>query len=153
MAKKICQHYRYLAIKTIRLQSILRLPKFLKDDLKTGNLKIIILVRDPRAIINSRFEASQTGPGGKWAGLKQFWKIQTVCDTYRNLLDEIENGDLDRESKQHIMFARYEDLMIQPKKSIDEIYDFLDLQTQDAIISKFTDKKSSGSTDSEVQDG
>ena len=123
-----CLHdekYGIMATKTIRLKSLSWLPESLRlNGNENHNLKIIYLVRDPRAIANSRFTRSKL-----WNYPEDIDRLDNICKSYDLFIKERkENEKEDTQSKtfkNKILVIRYEDLSKQPLKMSQKIYNFI----------------------------
>merc|ERR1712110_65814 len=110
----------------------------LSDVVKTGGFKVILLIRDPRGIANSRFSCkSQTGPGKLWSQSKKdvFWKVGHVCDVYNLFLEE-ESKETFGIEKRKIFIARYEDMLNDPIRIAERIYSFVGLRMPEQVQTK-----------------
>lgn len=71
LAADLCKRYKFLAAKTIRVQSVLKIPENVRK-----SLKVILLVRDPRAIAASRVnQGSGTAQCEKMIKCKNFYFV------------------------------------------------------------------------------
>ncbi|XP_074594182.1 carbohydrate sulfotransferase 1-like [Brevipalpus obovatus] len=112
-----CVRAPYRIIKTTRLS--LRTVEKLMDKLNgTIDLKVIYLVRDPRAILNSRQKLS-------WCTNSSCSDIDTICSemksdisVYKRLHDKY--GD-------RVMAVRHEDLSLQPLKVSTKLFNMLEV--------------------------
>ncbi|XP_035661871.1 carbohydrate sulfotransferase 3-like [Branchiostoma floridae] len=118
-----CEGKQFTAIKTIRLDDIKLLqPMAEEDDL---NLKIIQLVRDPRAVIASRLNLSKKNVSVMTVLHDKVNKaeVQELCDWM------IRNAELYRNKADWLSgrFAviRYEDVGMEPIHSMEKLYKFI----------------------------
>ncbi|KAG8564709.1 hypothetical protein GDO81_016558 [Engystomops pustulosus] len=129
LAMESCKEHRHVAIKTVRVSEVNDLRALVEDP--RLNLKVIQLVRDPRAIITSRTIAfvdeyrswgiwKTTGRRPKNLDVTQ---LTPICEDY---FHSVSTG-LSRPPwlKGRYMLLRYEDLARNPMKKVEEIYDFV----------------------------
>ena len=122
IAADLCKKYEFLASKTIRVQSVQKLPQDI-------NFKIILLVRDPRGIASSRVnQGTATGPGKMWTQKmpKHFWKFGEICRVYDLFIKEA--AMIDAEKLKNILIVRYEDVLKDRVYWAQKIYDFVGLK-------------------------
>ena len=103
-----CRRQKHVAIKTIRIPDIGSLEGLVSDP--ELNVKLIHLIRDPRAVIMSR-------------NAVHFQKDENHCDELRNNLRYLENPP-DWLRGRH-MLLRYEDLADDPLVIAEKIYRFI----------------------------
>ena len=125
-ATEMCKFLKGRVLKTIRLKSILNIPSQLID-----SVKVIFLVRDPRAMAFSRFNAknnsgSRTTEGYHWNRAKDFGKLKNICDEYTNFLKY-------RENFENSIVVRFEDVVSQPIQFAKKIYKFTGLAMQPEV--------------------
>ena len=113
-----CSNSPNIVIKTVRLR-LQHIEEFLKQ--WHDNFYLIFLVRDPRAVINSR--------------LKKDWcRVQSKCiDTFDICQDLSADTDTIFRYKsqypQNVWLVRYEDLTLKPYQTVYKIVNFLQLPT------------------------
>ncbi|XP_069809147.1 carbohydrate sulfotransferase 1-like [Dendropsophus ebraccatus] len=139
LASTACRSYRTMAIKTIRIPEINHMRTLVEDP--RLNLKIIHLVRDPRAVLASRMSTfvDQYRSYNIWnsSGRKphsiDLSLIRNVCIDYSNSLETA----FGRPSwlKGKYMLVRYEDLARDPMKKATNIYNFIGLQWKEGLSS------------------
>ncbi|KAM9311168.1 carbohydrate sulfotransferase 1-like [Gastrophryne carolinensis] len=137
LASEACRTYKYKAIKTIRIPEINHLRTLVEDP--RLNLKIVHLVRDPRAVLASRMTTfvDQYRPYQIWnsSGRKPLKidlnAIMNTCMDYSNSIKTA----LGRPSwlKGRYMLVRYEDIAKDPLKKAIEIYNFVGLEWKDNL--------------------
>lgn len=116
----LCKAHKVQAIKTVRLHVTDLLP-LIDEGFK---LKIIYLLRDPRAILASRKAA-------KWN-----WKVtqkeqfQHLC---RDMLQNWESAMESHISASHLLIIKYEDLVLNMDTKPKEIFDFLGLEYNSTV--------------------
>ena len=117
---RVCPQYPIRLIKTVRMR-----VKETEELLKTlANLKIIVLVRDPRAVFNSRWSDAIS----KWCKSDQCSDPETSCKDLENDIEDTKR--LMKSYKGRIMLVRYEDLSLQTMSSLKSMLTFLELPWQ-----------------------
>ncbi|KAF4091696.1 hypothetical protein AMELA_G00039480 [Ameiurus melas] len=138
LASMACHSRSHVAIKTVRIPQVSDL-RILTEDPRL-DLRIIHLVRDPRAILASRITAFT----------EQFlaWKIWNATDKQphhvdltqitRTCQDMVYSVDIGLKKPAWLqgryLLVRYEDLAINPEGKAKEIYKFLDLDMDNKVI-------------------
>ncbi|KAF5897523.1 carbohydrate sulfotransferase 1-like [Clarias magur] len=138
LASMACQSRSHVSIKTVRIPQVSDL-RLLTEDPRL-DLRIIHLVRDPRAILASRITAFPD----------QFiaWKIWNATDRQPHYVDlgQITKTCQDMEYSVDIglkkpawlhrryLLVRYEDLALNPEAKAKEIYKFLDLDIDNKVL-------------------
>lgn len=126
----LCKTHKVQAIKTVRLHVTDLLPL-----IKEGfNLKIIYLLRDPRAILASRKAA-------RW-----HWKITPQTHLKYLCADMLQNWESAVEShipKSHLLIIKYEDLVRNMDTKPKEIFDFMGLK-YNSTVDYFLEKVAKG---------
>uniref|UniRef100_H2ZZY1 Sulfotransferase n=1 Tax=Latimeria chalumnae TaxID=7897 RepID=H2ZZY1_LATCH len=137
LAAKACHNRSHMAIKIVRVPEIQDLRTLLEDP--RLNLKIVHLVRDPRAILTSRI--------GTFTDQFRAWKIwnatrrkphnvdlSQITTTCRDISNSAETG-FSRPSwlKGRYMLVRYEDVAKEPVKKAKEVYNFIGLDWDDKV--------------------
>lgn len=131
-----CLNHGIKATKTIRLKSLNHLPDSLKKSNLGQNLnllKVIYLIRDPRAIAKSRITRSDKG---KWDVINQhpedFDKLDHICETYERFWRERNSailpdktGNFIKTWDNQVLVIRYEDIAYQPLAMAEKIYKFI----------------------------
>ncbi|XP_047678566.1 carbohydrate sulfotransferase 1-like isoform X2 [Tachysurus fulvidraco] len=138
LASMACQLRRHVSIKTVRIPQISQL-RLLTEDPRL-DLRIVHLVRDPRAILASRITAFPS----KYTA----WKIWNATDkqpasvdltqitkTCQDMEDSVNIG-LEKPAWLHgrYLLVRYEDLALNPEAKAKEIYRFLDLDISNKVL-------------------
>ncbi|XP_072019592.1 carbohydrate sulfotransferase 1-like [Amphiura filiformis] len=113
VVEEACQSRKHAAIKTVRVPDIGHLKPIVTDS--NLNVKVIHLIRDPRAVYLSRAST------------------RDVDEMYYNECDEMENNlrfwkDPPSWLRGRHMLLRYEDLADDPDSITEKIYDFLGLK-------------------------
>lgn len=112
--QKKCESSRVIVIKTIRTE--MRLARKLMEELH--NLKVIHLVRDPRAVLRSQKEVKQcTESSGGIHGC-----TRRLCKQLEN--DLIEEKLILRDSPDRLYPVVYEDIAKQPIKMANRLHEF-----------------------------
>ncbi|XP_069744332.1 carbohydrate sulfotransferase 3 [Narcine bancroftii] len=128
LATQACLQKQHVAIKTVRLRQLEFLRPLLEDF--RINLKIIQLVRDPRAVLASRMVAfpSKYNAWKKWANEgrvpdeEEVGKIRGNCE---NLRATAQLGISQPPwLKDRFLLMRYEDIALEPVKRAQEMYHF-----------------------------
>ena len=119
LTSSLCPRFPIHVIKTVRMRLKEAIRLMDQDEVFQKNLKIIVLVRDPRGVINS-------GNSIEWCS------PHTPCGNPRSLCEEMEEDykeslALRRRDPTRIHLVRYEDLSMDPFGVTDEIMDFLAL--------------------------
>eukprot|EP00092_Neocalanus_flemingeri_P013102 GFUD01014118.1.p1 GENE.GFUD01014118.1~~GFUD01014118.1.p1 ORF type:complete len:403 (+),score=101.21 GFUD01014118.1:308-1516(+) len=121
---RLCPLYPIKLVKTVRIR-VRMLEDLLKNSSK--NLKVIVLVRDPRGVYNSR----GSGPVSVWCSADQCSNPATGC---QDLSSDIQAAfDLEKRRPGTVMLVRYEDLSLVPEETARRIMKFLDLPWTEAI--------------------
>jgi len=95
---------------------------------KIPESKVIIVLRDPRAIVASRMFAKKTKRGRKYHltdGLCFYLNLSIVLFAYKEF--ERWYHRLNQEFADRLLFVKYEDLVREPEKNMRKIFKFLDL--------------------------
>lgn len=137
LASMSCLSRGHIAIKTVRVPEVKDLRTLTEDP--RLDLKIIHLVRDPRAILASRIMAfsdqfrawkiwNSTGRQPRYVDLTQ------ITSTCKDMAASAETG-LQRPSWLHgrYLLVRYEDLAFKPKEKAAEIYRFVGVEMEDRV--------------------
>ncbi|CAH1792416.1 unnamed protein product [Owenia fusiformis] len=144
IAKNICEDEtktKVLLTKTVR-GTMEGVASFLANQKCTNNIKVIHLVRDPRAMFNSWYSAS-------WSGLKNLSrellqeKVHQMCS--RIFKDIIIRKDLERIYPDMFMQVRYEDLAKYTHKTMIDMFTFLGERMRYSDLSGMTGRGSNAS--------
>ncbi|XP_077863281.1 carbohydrate sulfotransferase 1-like [Saccoglossus kowalevskii] len=130
LSKECMSKYKHVAIKIIRLVDIQTLESLLSD--LSINVKIIHLVRDPRAIYNSRsnaekFEKTLTGD--------HVVTVQSLCRRIKQNYGTGKNQPPWLQDK--YMLVRYEDLARNPMQITQDMYRFLEFGTVPPVVNSW----------------
>jgi len=121
---KVCPLYPIKLIKTVRLR-LANVEKMLQDP--SMDLKVILLVRDPRGVYNSR----SSGPVSTWCVRDMCSDPQVGC---KDLMEDlIAAEDLSSRYPGSVTLVRYEDLSIMPEETTRYLLEFLDLPWTETI--------------------
>ncbi|XP_022100406.1 carbohydrate sulfotransferase 1-like [Acanthaster planci] len=120
MATSICKKSDFIVVKSIRVPDINLLLPMLEDKTET-NLKVIHLVRDPRAMMKSRVGAMRD-TNLRRLSTDDKYTLSTYC---KYNLANLELGTRRPSLKQRYMFLRYEDAAQDPRGAAARIYQFL----------------------------
>lgn len=133
-----CHLYRYSAVKTIRLQIATIAPLVGSTEL---DLKTLHLVRDPRGMLNSWFMYEATKNGEE----KLRKQARLLCSS---MLQDVEQGKLLKQNfPNSYKLLRYEDLSRNPKVVAEEVFRFLEIPINDAVV-QFIDDNTDETTSS-----
>lgn len=154
LASMSCLSKGHIAIKTVRVPEVGDLRTLTEDP--RLDLKIIHLVRDPRAILASRIVAftdqfrawkiwNSTGRQPRYVDLTQ------ITSTCKDMTASVQTS-LQRPAwlRGRYLLVRYEDLAFNPKDKAAEIYRFVGLEMEDRVqgwISKNTKSNVSSQSD------
>lgn len=138
LASLACQSRSHVCIKTVRFPQVSEL-RLLTEDLRL-DLRIIHLVRDPRAILASRISAFTNqftawkiwNATGKQPHNVDLTQIVTTCQNMENSVDI----GLKKPAwlRGRYLLVRYEDLALNPEAKAKEIYKFLDLDIDTKVL-------------------
>uniref|UniRef100_UPI00398F8663 carbohydrate sulfotransferase 3-like n=1 Tax=Pristiophorus japonicus TaxID=55135 RepID=UPI00398F8663 len=128
LAAQACRQKQHMAMKTVRLRQ-LEFLRPLVEDLRI-NLRVIQLVRDPRAVLASRMVAfpSKYEAWKKWAekgAVPDDDEVSKLRGNCENLRASAQLG-LSQPPwlKDRFMLMRYEDIALEPMKKAHEMYHF-----------------------------
>ncbi|XP_043937410.1 carbohydrate sulfotransferase 5-like [Protopterus annectens] len=128
-----CHTYSHIALKEVRLFDLKSIYPLVHDS--SLNLKIIHLVRDPRAVFRSRHESSGIlsidtdiilNGYGKTDEEVEYKAMKEICNSYVNIYKDATNSSLNV-FKNCYMLVRYEDLVRDPLEKVKEMYRFAQL--------------------------
>ena len=127
-----CNKYNHVVIKELvhRLpyETISGLQPLLKDHL----IRIIYLVRDPRAVIHSMINAEWIGSRETSFSRSVSTAISKVCKMFTNNYKHINANKYFYKSR--LLLVRYEDLVTQPEEVIVKLFKFTDIEVYDKIF-------------------
>lgn len=137
LASMSCLSRGHVAIKTVRIPEVGDLRTLTEDP--RLDLRIVHLVRDPRAILASRIMAfseqfrawkiwNVTGRQPRYVDLSQ------ITSTCKDMAASVETG-LQRPAwlRGRYLLVRYEDLALSPEARATEIYQFVGLEMEDRV--------------------
>ncbi|XP_051969491.1 carbohydrate sulfotransferase 1-like [Xyrauchen texanus] len=137
LAIESCQKKGNVVLKIVFMPPrIIELKDLLEDP--RLNLKVIQLVRDPRAILSSRLDIRPSlKPYQSWNMLNKGEKTSNVPDLVE--CEEFQMSVVLALSKPYwlrgrYMLLRYEDLTLNPFKKAQEIYDYVNIQMDDTVL-------------------
>ncbi|XP_070547690.1 carbohydrate sulfotransferase 1-like isoform X1 [Ptychodera flava] len=126
---EVCKSRRHIAVKIIRIYDINLLRSLLVDS--KLNVKIVHLVRDPRAVFNSRNTLNMINKDFIRRGSED--EILQYCrDLEKNVLVVQNSQDVFRN---RYTILRYEDVAKYTIQEMQKLYKFLDLNEDDDIVS------------------
>ncbi|XP_056384127.1 carbohydrate sulfotransferase 6-like [Hyla sarda] len=135
-----CDKYTHIVVKEVRIFDITVLYPLFKDP--SLNLKIIHLVRDPRAVGKSRGQAPRALAGDN--GIVLDTNGTKINDTNYDVLRKICESQVNMYQTAHYkpppfmkgkyMLVRYEDLVRNPLTKVKEMYKFANLNLNDQLI-------------------
>ncbi|CAH0600657.1 unnamed protein product [Chrysodeixis includens] len=111
---RLCKLFPFLTMKVLRVR--LRLIQDLLDD-KELNLKVLLLIRDPRGVMESRHHRSWCQPA------PDCWDPSLVCADM--ISDYVAAGRLLQQYPDRLMVLRYEELALKPNVTAHRILKFL----------------------------
>ncbi|XP_072291106.1 carbohydrate sulfotransferase 5-like [Eucyclogobius newberryi] len=139
-AERACHTYSHVVLKEVRFFELESLYPLLLDP--GLDLRIVHLVRDPRAVLRSREESSQSFTRDNAIVLEQ--RNLTSADVQYHIMQEICRSHLrikETALQKPLSFlegryklVRYEDLARNPLEEIDSIYDFVGLKMTEALV-------------------
>lgn len=132
--QQVCQSYSHVVVKEVRFFDLKVLYPLLTDP--SLNLKIIHLVRDPRAVAKSREESKKSfsrdngivlNTNGTEVNDDKYEVIREICRSHVRIF---ETATLKAPSflKGRYMLVRYEDVVRDPLREIKQMYKFAQLQ-------------------------
>lgn len=113
-----CKSFKYSVSKDIVINSLSALKYFMLE----GN-KLLHLVRDPRAIVNSRVRITGSKSITSLAYSREIMKISKHCQETSADLDLMTNMLKTNRAIRYRLF-RYEDIALDPRGMVRDIYDF-----------------------------
>ncbi|XP_070552166.1 carbohydrate sulfotransferase 1-like [Ptychodera flava] len=159
----LCQLYNHIAIKVIRLTSVALLERLVTTH--NYNLKIIFLVRDPRAVALSRrtmkfpprrrneslLNLQLVGPPGAKLNNLSPENVNYDCARFRENLRVIE--DPPEWLRGRIILLRHEDVAMDTLGIVEDIYKFVGVDIDESVrtaVQKHTQSKE-GATDNNME--
>ncbi|XP_064414662.1 carbohydrate sulfotransferase 6 [Latimeria chalumnae] len=137
--EEACKTYSHIVLKEVRFFDLKVLYPLLTDP--SLNLKIIHLVRDPRAVVRSREQAARAlardngivlNTGGMSVNDSKYGVMKEICTSHVKIY-ETATKDPANFLKDRYMLLRYEDLARDPLLEIREMYRFSDLRMTSKI--------------------
>ncbi|XP_066569997.1 carbohydrate sulfotransferase 6 [Amia ocellicauda] len=133
VAEEACKSYSHVVLKEVRFFDLKSLYPLLRDP--SLNLKIIHLIRDPRAVVKSREQSMSSfmrdngiilNAGGASVADPQYKVIEEICRSHIRIY-ETASQKAPYFLKGRYKMVRYEDLVRDPLAEISEMYKFADL--------------------------
>jgi len=120
---QLCPLYPIKLVKTVRMR-VRQVDTLLRN---SSNVKVIVLVRDPRAVFSSR-----------WTGRVSAWCKQSHCSvpavSCQDLADDVTAAhELHEKHPGQVRLVRFEDLSLSPTDTARSLLRFLDLPWHSAI--------------------
>eukprot|EP00092_Neocalanus_flemingeri_P031675 GFUD01034402.1.p1 GENE.GFUD01034402.1~~GFUD01034402.1.p1 ORF type:complete len:474 (-),score=87.09 GFUD01034402.1:110-1531(-) len=120
----VCPLYPIRLIKTVRMR-VRKTEELLRNS--SVNLQVIVLVRDPRAVFNSRRSDRISS-----------WCLQEHCSDPRVSCEDLSSDiraavELQRTFPGRVRLVRYEDLSLSPERTVRRLLEFLNLPWHEAI--------------------
>ncbi|XP_070581743.1 carbohydrate sulfotransferase 4-like [Ptychodera flava] len=138
-----CVSKRHRVVKTIRLSDIafiVRTKEFID-----GKVKIVHLVRDPRATLSARERFQHWNYRTRWGtvikqNIEKFEKYATYyCQWLQTNLRSAQN--IPRRLRKNFVIVRYEDLADRPRDIVPKLYDFVGLDLHQRVRSMIDGQK------------
>ncbi|KAM4602322.1 carbohydrate sulfotransferase 5-like [Discoglossus pictus] len=133
-AEEACKIYSHIVLKEVRFFDLKVLYPLLNDP--SLNLKIIHLVRDPRAVVKSREQAVKAlardngivlNTNGTKVDDKNYEVMRGICRSHVQIY-ETASHKAPKFLKDRYMLVRYEDMVRDPLREITEMYKFANLK-------------------------
>uniref|UniRef100_A0A2A4JKF2 Sulfotransferase domain-containing protein n=1 Tax=Heliothis virescens TaxID=7102 RepID=A0A2A4JKF2_HELVI len=119
---RLCKLFPFHAMKVVRLR--LRLIQEILDD-KELNVKVILLIRDPRGVMQSRQHRNFCQPA------PDCWEPSLVCADM--ISDYVAAGRIQQQYPDSLLVLRYEELALKPNLTTHRILKFLRLSATQSI--------------------
>ncbi|XP_041973725.1 carbohydrate sulfotransferase 4-like [Aricia agestis] len=119
---RFCKLFPFQSMKVVRVR--LRLMKQLLED-KELNVKVILLIRDPRGVMQSRQHRNFCQPSS------DCWKPELLCADM--ISDYVAAGRLLQKYPKRLMALRYEELALSPNSTTHKLMKFLGLSVSPSI--------------------
>uniref|UniRef100_W5M5A8 Carbohydrate sulfotransferase 6 n=1 Tax=Lepisosteus oculatus TaxID=7918 RepID=W5M5A8_LEPOC len=151
--EETCKSYSHVVLKEVRFFDIKSLYPLFRDP--SLNLKIIHLIRDPRAVVRSREQSMVAlmrdngivlNSGGTGVADPQYKVMQEICRSHIQIY-ETATQKAPEFLKGRYMMVRYEDLVRDPLAQISQMYKFTELEMTSKLrnwIYKVTHGQGSG---------
>ncbi|XP_038520125.1 carbohydrate sulfotransferase 4 isoform X1 [Canis lupus familiaris] len=135
VVEKACRSYSHVVLKEVRFFNLQMLYPLLRDP--SLNLRIVHLVRDPRAVFRSREHTteelmidSRIVLGQHWEKLKKedqpYYMMQVICQSQLEIYKAVQS--LPKALRERYMLIRYEDLVRNPIARTAQIYEYVRLK-------------------------
>lgn len=129
-----CKMYRYIGMKTIRLADISILKHLITASTVEFDVKIIHLVRDPRATMNSRMNLKDPNVDFLRKRGKTGDEVTDLCSTMLANLAHVNNRSADVDwLNNRYKLVRYEDIAENPHAVANDVYKFLRMPVHKAV--------------------
>lgn len=127
----MCQSHRHVVIKSIRIEDLNELADIGEPNIEApwNIMKIVHLVRDPRAIISSRARLESEKKG--WTVNDYRLNARALCT---KMLKNLKSGT-SRTYNGMYRVVRYEDIVTQQECAIRDLFKFTDLPMSDQVLS------------------
>eukprot|EP00095_Tigriopus_kingsejongensis_P001704 maker-scaffold802_size95064-snap-gene-0.15 protein:Tk01704 transcript:maker-scaffold802_size95064-snap-gene-0.15-mRNA-1 annotation:"carbohydrate sulfotransferase 1" len=136
----VCPLFPIRLIKTVRLR--IQYTENLLQDPDLPNLKVVVLVRDPRGTMNSRSTMD-------WCVRDNCANVTKVCN---HLQRDVQAAyDLKKKYPNQVYLVRYEDLSLDPYQSVDKVFEFLDLP-QSPVVDDYIKTHTKAARETQVLD-
>ncbi|NXJ63592.1 CHST4 sulfotransferase, partial [Rostratula benghalensis] len=130
--EEACKTYRHIVIKEVRFFDLKVLYPLLTDP--SLNLKIIHLVRDPRAVFRSRentvaelkYDTNIVVRSQNKTKTEPYTIMQAICKSHVDMY-KVGNQDVPSFLKDRYLLVRYEDIVRDPLAKTEEMYRFAEL--------------------------
>ncbi|XP_043937516.1 carbohydrate sulfotransferase 6-like [Protopterus annectens] len=130
--EEACKAYSHVVLKEVRVFNLNAIYPLMLD--QSLNLRVIHLVRDPRAVFNSRGQLYRALANDNQILLNhilidnqtEYRVMELICKSHMHIYNMAMEG-LHRILKKHYMLVRYEDLARNPLPVVEEMYNFVNL--------------------------
>ncbi|CAG5042121.1 unnamed protein product [Parnassius apollo] len=119
---KFCRLFPFQSMKVVRVR--LRLVQEILQD-KELNVKVILLIRDPRGVMQSRQHRNFCQPA------PDCWKPELLCADM--ISDYVAAGRLLQQYPDRLIVLRYEDLALNPNSTTHRLFKFLGLGVTQSV--------------------
>ncbi|CAG5110550.1 Oidioi.mRNA.OKI2018_I69.chr2.g4938.t1.cds [Oikopleura dioica] len=123
-ANRICHSKPVKAIKTIRITTISPFLEFFNEFDFSQNFKFVLLIRDPRGMLNSRLRISRVQKHEKDKGAEISKKVIKICN---QIVENIKTITSSHFMHSRTIILRYEDVALDPKNYAKKIYEKFNL--------------------------
>ncbi|XP_031569286.1 carbohydrate sulfotransferase 5-like [Actinia tenebrosa] len=135
LLNQVCKKYSVTVMKVLEHRLIGRTLESLKPllEMEEYDNKILYLVRDPRAVISSMYQAGWIASIGKDGQLIPYqpisrrfhWYVQRICHQMETNVKFVKHPPY--WSKKRLFLLRYEDLITNPENITKDMFEFIDL--------------------------